>query len=207
MGLSNTKFSEGMNTSQYVDSIKVNKQPFLDIYSATQIPETVQNFFDTPGQTINLAVFTSDWCGDAMSTTPAILKLADSTNNINLEIFNRDDELELANSFLPENRAGTTPIFVVLDENMRQISRFIETANSLVPRIDAMDEQISKEVAGEGDNARAAGRGKRTAFRVSHAGEWSNIILEEFTNVVSEGLQLPPDQRPTQGGTKWPPES
>ena len=207
MGLSNTKFSEGMNTSQYVDSIKVNKQPFLDIYSATQVPETVQNFFDTPGQTINLAVFTSDWCGDAMSTTPAILKLADSTNNINLEIFNRDDELELANSFLPENRAGTTPIFVVLDEDMRQISRFIETANSLVPRIDAMDEQISKEVAGEGDNARAAGRGKRTAFRVSHAGEWSNIILEEFTNVVSEGLQLPLDQRPAQGGTKWPPES
>ena len=207
MGLSNTKFSEGMNTSQYVDSIKVNKQPFLDIYSATQVPETVQNFFDTPGQTINLAVFTSDWCGDAMSTTPAILKLADSTNNINLEIFNRDDELELANSFLPENRAGTTPIFVVLDEDMRQISRFIETANSLVPRIDAMDEQISKEVAGEGDNARAAGRGKRTAFRVSHAGEWSNIILEEFTNVVSEGLQLPLDQRPPQGGTKWPPES
>ena len=207
MGLSNAKFSEGMNTSQYVDSIKVNKQPFLDIYSATQVPETVQNFFDTPGQTINLAVFTSDWCGDAMSTTPAILKLADSTNNINLEIFNRDDELELANSFLPENRAGTTPIFVVLDKDMRQISRFIETANSLVPRIDAMDEQISKEVAGEGDNARAAGRGKRTAFRVSHAGEWSNIILEEFTNVVSEGLQLPPDQRPTQGGTKWPPES
>ena len=207
MGLSNTKFSEGMNTSQYVDSIKVNKQPFLDIYSATQVPETVQNFFDTPGQTINLAVFTSDWCGDAMSTTPAILKLADSTNNINLEIFNRDDELELANSFLPENRAGTTPIFVVLDEDMRQISRFIETANSLVPRIDAMDEQISKEVAGEGDNARAAGRGKRTAFRVSHAGEWSNIILEEFTNLVSEGLQLPLDQRPTQGGTKWPPES
>ena len=207
MGLSNTKFSEGMNTSQYVDSIKVNKQPFLDIYSATQVPETVQNFFDTPGQTINLAVFTSDWCGDAMSTTPAILKLADSTNNINLEIFNRDDELELANSFLPENRAGTTPIFVVLDKDMRQISRFIETANSLVPRIDAMDEQISKEVAGEGDNARAAGRGKRTAFRVSHAGEWSNIILEEFTNVVSEGLQLPLDQRPTQGGTKWPSES
>ena len=176
MGLLNTKFSEGMNTSQYVDSIKVNKQPFLDISPATQIPETVQNFFDTPGQTINLAVFTSDWCGDAMSTTPAILKLADSTNNINLEIFNRDDELELANSFLPENRAGTTPIFVVLDEDMRQISRFIETANSLVPRIDAMDEQISKEVAGEGDNARAAGRGKRTAFRVSHAGDWSNII-------------------------------
>ena len=84
MGLSNAKFSEGMNTSQYVDSIKVNKQPFLDIYSATQVPEIVQDFFDNPGQTINLAVFTSDWCGDAMSTTPAILKLADKADGIKL---------------------------------------------------------------------------------------------------------------------------
>ena len=206
MELSSDKFSQGMNTSQYVDFIKVNKQPFLDIYSTTEVPEPVQNFFDTPGQRINLAVFTSDWCGDAMSTTPAILKLADNTDNINLEIFNRDDELELANSFLPENRAGTTPIFVVLDTDMREISKFIETASSLVPKIDAMDEQISKEVEGEGDNARAAGRGKRTAFRVSHAGEWSNIILNEVKEIVSEGLKLPLDRRPTEGGTKWPPE-
>ena len=126
MELSSDKFSQGMNTSQYVDCIKVNKQPFLDIYSTTEVPEAVQSFFDTAGQKINLAVFTSDWCGDAMSTTPAILKLADNTDNINLEIFNRDDELELANSFLPENRAGTTPIFVILDTDMREISRFIE---------------------------------------------------------------------------------
>ena len=133
MELSSDKFSQGMNTSQYVDCIKVNKQPFLDIYSTTEVPEAVQSFFDTPGQKINLAVFTSDWCGDAMSTTPAILKMADNTDNIDLEIFNRDDELELANSFLPENRAGTTPIFVILDTDMREISRFIETASSLVP--------------------------------------------------------------------------
>ena len=206
MTLTAQKFSQGMTTQQYMDYIKVNKQPFLDIYAATEVPEEVQGFFNNLPQPVNLAVFTSDWCGDAMSTTPAILRLADSNENIKLEVFSRDDELELANSFLPENRAGTTPIFVVLDSEMREVSRFIETARSLVPRIDAMDEMIAKEVAGEGDNARAAGRGKRTAFRVAQAKEWSEVILNEFRRVVEEGLNLPLDQRPSEGGTQWPPQ-
>ncbi|GIT44351.1 MAG: hypothetical protein Ct9H300mP11_22870 [Chloroflexota bacterium] len=45
-----------------------------------------------------------------MSTTPVILKLADSTPNISLQVFNRDEELELSNSLIPDHRAGTVPI-------------------------------------------------------------------------------------------------
>ena len=206
MALNAEKFSQGMTTQQYMEYIKVNKQPFLDIYAATDIPAEIQGFFSNLPQPLNLLVLTSDWCGDAMSTTPAILRLADSSENLKLEVFSRDDELDLANSFLPENRAGTTPVFVVFDSEMREVSRFIETARSLVPQIDAMDEMIAKEVAGEGDNARAAGRGKRTAFRVTHAKEWSTGILNEFKQVVEEGLSLPPDQRPSEGGTQWPPQ-
>ena len=206
MTLTAEKFSQGKTTQEYIEEIKVNKQPFLDIYAATDIPGEVQAFFNNLPQPLNLVVFTSDWCGDAMSTTPAILRLADSTENIKLEVFSRDDELDLTNSFLPENRAGTTPVFIMFDSEMREVSRFIETARSLVPQIDAMDEMIAKEVTGEGDNARAAGRGKRTAFRVTHAKEWSAVILNEFRQVVEEGLSLPPDRRPAEGGTQWPPQ-
>jgi len=106
MTLNAEKFSQGMTTQQYMEYIKVNKQPFLDIYAATDIPADVQGFFNSQPQPLNLLVFTSDWCGDAMRTTPAILRLADSTDNLNLEVFSRDDELDLANSYLPENRAG-----------------------------------------------------------------------------------------------------
>ena len=206
MTLNAEKFSQGMTTQQYIEYIKVNKQPFLDIYAATDISAEIQGFFNNLPQPLNLLVLTSDWCGDAMSTTPAILRLADSSENLKLEVFSRDDEVDLTNSFLPEYRAGTTPVFVVFDSEMREVSRFVETARSLVPQIDAMDEMIANEVAGEGDNARAAGRGKRTAFRVSHAKEWSTVILNEFKQVVEEGLRLPPDQRPAEGGTQWPPQ-
>ena len=157
---------------------------------------------------MNLAVFTSDWCGDAMSTTPAILRLADASDNIRLSVFNRDDELELTNSFLPEHRAGTVPVFVVFDDAMGEIARFIETARSLVPDIDAMDEMIAQAAAAVADEGerRQQTRGRRTAHRVGKAAEWGSVILNEFQQVVADGMALAPAERPAEGGTEWPPQ-
>ena len=207
MAITKEKFSQGMTTQEYIDQIKVNKQPFLDIYQGVEVPAEARALFESQAEPLKLAVFTADWCGDAVSTTPAILRLADSTDKIEVKIFNRDDELALTDSYLPEHRAGTVPVFVVLDSSMKEIARFIETALSMVPTLDAMDEAIAKEVAGESEeNARSMGRGKRTAFRVAHAKEWGNIILDEFRQLVAGGLALSPDARPAVGGTKWPPE-
>ena len=208
MALSAEKFAQGMTTQEYIEYIKVNKQPFIDIYNGVEVPAETQAFFDGLAEPLNLAVFTSDWCGDALSTTPAILRLADSTDKLTLQVFSRDDELELTNGFLPEHRAGTVPVFVTLDAEMGEISRFVETARSLVPQIDAMDDAIAQEVAAAGtadDDQRAATRGKRTAFRVGKAKDWGDVILREFQQVVADGLALAPGQRPAEGGTEWPP--
>ena len=208
MALSAEKFAQGMTTEEYIEYIKVNKQPFIDIYNGVEVPADTQAFFDGLAEPLNLAVFTSDWCGDALSTTPTILRLADSTDKLNLQVFSRDDELELTNGFLPEHRAGTVPVFVTFDAEMGEISRFVETARSLVPQIDAMDDAIAQEVAtagASGDDARSATRGRRTAFRVGKAKDWGEVILREFQQVVSEGLTLAPGQRPSEGGTEWPP--
>ena len=205
--LTQEKFIQGMTTQQYIDQIKVNKDPFVSIYETVQVPLESLNLFNALSEPIKLAVFTADWCGDAMSTTPVILKLADKAPNIILQVFNRDDELELSNSLLPEHRAGTVPIFVVMDQDMNQKVRFIETANSLVPSIDAMDEVINRETSGMGEaEARRAKRGRRNAYRVEHAQDWGEVILKEFSGLVSEALSGDQPDLPLQGGTKWPPE-
>ena len=204
MALSREKFLQGQATKDYVERIKVNKQPFVDIYHAVEVPSEVLTYFNHLSEPLNLAVFHAEWCGDAVSTTPAILKLADSTDKVSVQVFNRDEEVDLTNTFLPEHRANTVPVFVVMDQSMQEIARFIETARQLVPRIDAMDETIAQEVANEGEDARNVARGKRTAFRVAHAKEWGETILQEFRQLVSDGLALPADQRPAEGGTEWP---
>jgi hypothetical protein len=208
MELTAEKFAQGMTTTQYIDYIKVNKEPFIQIHDNTEIPAAVLEYFDGLDQPVNLAVFTSDWCGDAMSTTPAVLRLADASDNIRLSVFSRDDELDLTNSFLPEHRAGTVPVFVVMDSNMSEIARFIETARSLVPAIDAMDDMVAQAAAAISDEAegRQVARGRRTAYRVNKAGEWSAVILSEFQQLVADGMARPAAERPAEGGTQWPPQ-
>ena len=207
MALTKTQFEAGMSTQQYIDQIKVNKDPFVEIYQQVQIPQEASDFFGGLAEPVNLAVITADWCGDAVSTTPAILRLAEGTPNISVQVFNRDDDVPLANTFLPEHRAGTVPIVVVFDQEMNELARFIETASGLVPQIDVMDEAIDREsAAGSEEEARVAKRGKRTAHRVAHAKDWGEVILKEFSQVVSSGLNLLATDRPAVGGTKWPPE-
>lgn len=207
MALARERFQAGMTTAQYIEQIKVNKDPFVEIYQAVQIPPAAAAWLRGLDAPLSLAVFTADWCGDALSTTPVILRLADSAPEVvNLQVFNRDDDVPLADTFLPENRAGTVPIFVVFDGEMNEVARFIETANALVPQIDAMDEAINNEpVSGDDAAVRQARRGRRTAHRVAHAQAWAEVILQEFREVVDAGRQAPPAQRPVSGGTKWPP--
>ena len=207
MPLSKDKFEAGMTTGEYIEQIKVNKDPFVEIYNAVEIPSEAAEWVNGLSSPINLAVFTADWCGDAVSTTPVILRLADSSSNVNLQVFNRDDDVPLADTFLPEHRAGTVPIFVVLDDEMNEMGRFIETANGLVPQIDAMDEAINRDTEGLEEAAqRQARRGRRMAHRVSHAQTWGEVILAEFRQVVEAGLGMTQGERPAVGGTKWPPE-
>jgi len=44
MTLNAEKLSQGMTTQQYMEYIKVNKQPFLDIYAAVAIPAYARFF-------------------------------------------------------------------------------------------------------------------------------------------------------------------
>ena len=207
MPISRERFQSGMTTQEYIDQIKVNKDPFVEIYNSVQIPDGATTWVDGLGHPVNLAVFTADWCGDAVSTTPVILRLADSSDKVNLQVFNRDDDVPLADTFLPEHRAGTVPIFVVLDDDMNEVARFIETANGLVPQIDAMDEAINRDTEGLEEAAqRQARRGRRMAHRVAHTQPWAEVILQEFRDVVDAGLTASPAERPAVGGTKWPPE-
>ena len=207
MPLSREQFESGMTTQEYIDQIKVNKDPFVEIYNAVQVPSDAAEWVGGLSNPINLAVFTADWCGDAVSTTPVILRFADSSANVNLQVFNRDDDVPLADTFLPEHRAGTVPIFVVLDGEMKEVARFIETASGLVPQIDAMDEAINRDTEGLDEAAqRQARRGRRMSHRVAHAQDWGEVILKEFRDVVNDGMQSSASERPTVGGTKWPPE-
>ena len=215
MSLTAKEFKQGMTTQEYLDQIRVNIEAILAVFNAGEVSTEDKQFFDGLSEPLRLAVFTADWCGDAVTSTPPLLRLADATEGLELSIFDRDEVMELTNSFLPAHRHGTLPLFVVFDSQMREVSRFIETARELVPALGRMQDEIAREEAkassaavapSQGDTAsQTAIRGRRMAYRVAHAREWGQVVTHAFTAVVKAGLALPPERRPAEGGTEWPP--
>ena len=57
MALTKEQFSQGRSSQEYIDQMKVNKQPFTEIYQAVEIPRDVQAYFDKLNEPVNLAVF------------------------------------------------------------------------------------------------------------------------------------------------------
>ena len=214
MSLTTEEFYQGMTTQEWLDRIKVNKETIHAIFNSVNVPAEDKAFFDGLPGPLRLAIFTEPWCGDAMTTTPPLLQLADATDGLEMKVFERDQVMELTDSFLPANRHGTLPLFVVFDSQMQQVGLFIETARELVPDLGRMEEEVArtsvapsdaqKPVAEMSGASRTAIRGGRAAYRVAHAEEWGRVIIHAFTTVVKEGLVLPPQARPATGGTQWP---
>ena len=214
MKLNENTFFSGMTTDEYISQIKVNKQPFLDIYASVEISDVYVDYFKSLDEPLKLVAFTADWCGDHLTTSPAILRLSQATDRLNARVFDSDIHKEMTNSFLPENRWNTVPVFVVLDSCMNEVCRFIETSNDLVPELDAMESILINDYAtSTGENSgdtdiikksQISMRGGRTAIRVANARKWGDTVLHSFVQIIKTGLALSKANRPAVGGTRWP---
>ena len=216
MGLTTERFLRGMTPEEHMAQMKINRERFAEVLSAVEIPAEDRQYFSDLSSRLRVAVFTEDWCGDHITTTPVLYRLAELTGKLEVRVFMRDQDLPLANSFLPDNRWGTVPVFVFFTpDDMREVSRFIETAPELVPTLDGMEEAIrsahpevpdtSNDVNEMSESTRNLLRQERGGFRVKHAGEWGRVISRNFREVVFAGLSRGPEEGPAEGGTEWPP--
>ena len=191
MGMTAAQFLEGMTPGEHMAGMKINGERFAQVLAAIEVPTEDKGYFAGLPSPLRVAVFTEDWCGDHVTTTPVLYRLAEGAGKLEVRVFMRDQNLEVANSFLPENRWGTVPVFVFFtQDDMREVSRFIEMSADLVPVLDGMEESIKKshpevpdidkDVNEMSDSTRNLLRHERGAFRVNHAREWGRTIFRDF---------------------------
>ena len=216
MELTAERFLRGMTPQEHMAHMKINRDRFSQVFDAVEIPEQDNEYFASCLSPIRVAVITEDWCGDHVTTTPVLYRLAEDTGKLDVRVFMRDQNLDLAHNFLPEHRWDTVPLFVFFtSEDMRPIGIFIETAPELVPTLDGMEDtirkahpevpDIDKDVNEMSESTRNLLRQERGAFRIKHAKEWGHIVSRDFHHVVAAGLARKPEEGPAEGGTEWPP--
>lgn len=217
MALTTERFLQGMTPSEHMANMKINKERFSQVLANVEIPVEDREYFSNLASPLRVGVITEDWCGDHVSTVPVLYKLANDTGKLDVRVFMRDQNWDLADVYLPENRRDTVPVFTFFTpDDMRYIGLFIETSQELVPAIDGMEDEIkkahsevpdiNKDVNDMSESTRNLLRHERGMFRVNRANEWGKVISRNFREVVAAGLARKPGDGPAQGGTKWPPD-
>lgn len=126
MAIIRERFEQGMTIEQYQAQMTVNQEVFAEnIAQAALRPEDVA-FFQGMPEPINALVITEDWCGDALANVPVLAKVASETGKLDLRLFLRDQNLDLADQYLKEGKYRSVPVFVFFDQQMRELGHFIE---------------------------------------------------------------------------------
>src|SRR4051812_50152367 len=103
------RLAGAMPPAEYGAQMKLTREPFQAMLERVEIPDDVERFFAGLPEPLDVAVFTEDFCGDALLALPVLFRLAERTQKLRVRVFLRDADPDLARGDLPPERRGAGP--------------------------------------------------------------------------------------------------
>ena len=184
------RFEQGMTIEQYQAQMTRNQEAFATNLAAAGLRPEDLAFFRALPAPINTLVITEDWCGDALANVPVVAKVAAETGKLNLRLFLRDQNLDLADQYLKEGKYRSVPVFAFFDQAMRKLGHFIERPARATAEMGAVTERLAAahpdlpDLAGSfdemSDEAKALRLQATRDLRQSRAAAWNMMLLEDI---------------------------
>jgi Thioredoxin len=195
MAITRERFEQGMTVEQYSAQMTQNRETFeANLAQAALRPEDIA-FFERLPQPINTLVLTEDWCGDALANVPVLAALAERTDKLNMRLFLRDQNLDLADQYLKEGKFRSVPVFVFFDQHMRELGHFIERPARATAEMSEATARLAAEhpelpdLAGPydalGEEAKALRLQSSRELRQRRAGAWTGMLLDDIEQLLS----------------------
>lgn len=106
---------------ELIDRDKLNYKRSLRIYKTysvdPQLCELVKNIFEPQ----LWMVITENWCGDSAQNLPYLAKIASCNPLIDFRIILRDDNLDMMDLYLTDNKSRSIPKLIAFRENGEEI--------------------------------------------------------------------------------------
>lgn len=105
---------------EYFQFSELNNSRMNRLDKTIKILESHQNQLKNLSKKITFLIISEGWCGDAAQIVPVLNKLANCSENIDLKIVIRDENLELMDLFLTNgNRA--VPMLLMIDPETNEL--------------------------------------------------------------------------------------
>lgn len=175
------RFAQGMTWGQYGDSIKANKERFLQFYSDFKVkPEEVAFFkkFNAKKGPIKVVVIGEDWCPDVVRGIPVAVRLAEAVG-MDLRIFPRDQNMDLMNEYLWRHEYLSIPVFAFFDKDWKELGHWIERPASGYKFAADLTEELSESNLSDEDKTKLI-RERRAGVQLA----WMHDTVQEIREYI-----------------------
>lgn len=120
--MSAARYSSGVPFADFVEHATKYEELWRLGWKRADVPaDLVAELVNVRGP-LHIVNLNEDWCFDAISTTPAIAKLAELLPAADLRVFGRDANLDLMDAHLsgPEGKSRAIPVVIVYDDQWRE---------------------------------------------------------------------------------------
>ncbi|GGB36807.1 thioredoxin [Lentibacillus populi] len=142
----NEWYEKGMLPDTYIESMQEHKENLLYIYDHFTVPDDQAFVNSLKDRNLRVIVLTEDWCGDAMLNVPILLRLAEQTS-MSVKMLLRDQNLELMDQYLTNGKSRSIPIFIFINENGNEITKWGPRADKLQRFVNASQKELPPKVA------------------------------------------------------------
>ena len=118
--LAKNKSTSEQDSEDLINYSKLNNSRMKRLDKTTKLNESVISKFEKVDKKQTWLVISEGWCGDAAQNLPLINKLAETSENIDLKIVLRDENLELMSQFLT-NGGQAIPKLIQLDNETNEV--------------------------------------------------------------------------------------
>ena len=131
MSVTRERFEQGMSYVDYKAQMTRNRERLEENERLVDFaPEDVA-YFHSLTAPVHLLVLGEDWCGDVINNLPVIARLAQASDKINVRIFLRDQNLDIMDQYLKEEKYRSIPVVVAFDEDFRELGYWIERPSEI----------------------------------------------------------------------------
>lgn len=141
----NEWYEKAMSPDTYIESMDKHKENLLHVYDHFSTPRDDAFFLGVKKRNLRVIVLTENWCGDAMLNIPILLRLTEAAD-VNVRMLLRDQNLELMDHYLTNGKSRSIPIFIFIDEDGNEVSKWGPRTKNIQQFIDDSNENLPSEV-------------------------------------------------------------
>lgn len=174
MSLLQEKFDSALFVNEYEEKLEDQKALHEHHYKKANPEEYCEGI-----PPLNILIITEPWCGDSLAIVPVLLKYFENKEDVQIRFLLRDENLDLIDRYLT-NGGRAIPKFIVMDADYNELFNWGPRPVKVQQIFEDHRQQISDGEIEKSDVIKK--------IRAFYAKDRGKAILEDFLKILKEKI-------------------